>query len=362
MTRLGLLAMVVMSMACGATSERAASRPRKISSLPSASASTSPAPAPAPAGPLYATRALAGAEECKVALHQLGPAYFIAGMTTKVVTGFGARGGLAAFSAPDKELAVRALDRTGKPRGAIVRIDVPEKFSPRHVVGIEGGFVVIGDLYEFSHMRAAAVATDENGKALGAAVELDLEHRYVSDIAPPRGREIVVLATRALMVPDDKESLRGKWLAIRVAPDGKIEQRASELAMAYPLIRVMDVAYPLELDGKPAWYIRRGGDGGGELIRDGKLERIRDDELAARGIKDADLKPADRVDWVISFDSSGATFERIMDGKGLGKPVQLPPGIGLTVEPSWSGTAWAFGYSSQTGSSTTARIAMIDCR
>jgi hypothetical protein len=362
MARLGLLAMVVMSTACGATSERAASRSgdRKASAPGSVSASTAVSPAPAPAAPLYATRALAGAEECKVALHELGSAYFIAGMTTDVVTGFGARGGLAAFSAPDKELSVRPLDRTGKPRGAIVRIDVPQKFSPRHVVGIEGGFVVIGDLYEFSHMRAAAVATDENGKALGTAVELDLEHRYISDIAPPHGREIVVLATRALMVPDDKDSLRGKWLAIRVAPNGKIEQHASELAMAYPLVRVMDVAYPLELDGRPAWYIRRGGDGGGELIRDGKLERIRDDELAARGIKD--LNPADRVDWAMSFDASGATFERIIDGKGLGKPVQLPPGIGLTVEPSWTGTSWAFGYSSQAGSATTAHIAMIDCR
>lgn len=355
------------SAACGSTTPEATSTTADAATpaataAAAASASAAPAEPPPKAPPRFATRDKAGADTCKVALHPLDAAYFIPDMSTDVIIGFGARGGLAAFRAPDKRLSVRALDADGKPRASTVAIAVPDKFSPKHVAAFDGGFLVIGDLYEFSHMRAAAVATDESGKPLGPAVELDLEHRYIHDIAPAHGREIVLLATRALMVPKDKESLPGKWLAIKIGADGKLDQKSADLAMAFPLIRVFDVAFPLELDGKPAWYIRRGGEPNGELIRDAKIQPVAKEDLAKNGIKPEDLDAPDEVDWAISFGPRGTLFERMHAGAPLGKAVELPTGLSITAQPAWTGASWVFGYSSQADKTTTAHLAVVDCR
>jgi hypothetical protein len=357
----------IASAACGSTTPEAASTTAEPTTPPAtaaaaASASAAPSEPPPKAPPRFATRDKAGADTCKVALHPLDAAYFIPGMATDVIAGFGARGGLAAFSAPDKRLGVRALDATGKPRASTITIQVPDKFSPKHVVAFDGGFLVIGDLYEFSHMRAAAVATDESGKPLGSAVELDLEHRYIHDISPANGHEIVILATRALMVPSDKESLPGKWLAIKIGADGKLEQKSADLPMAFPLIRVFDVVFPLELDRKPAWYIRRGGEPTGELVRDAKIQAVAKEDLGKHGIKPEQLESPDEVDWAISFGPQGSVFERMHAGAALGKGVELPPGLSITVQPAWTGTAWVFGYSSQIEKSATAHLAVVDCR
>lgn len=200
------------------------------------------------------------------------------------------------------------------------------------------------------------------GKPLGPATELELEHRYIHAVSAPHGRSLVILATRALMVPDGQDELPGRWLAVEATADGKLAQKSADLAFVHPMVRVLDAAFALELDGRPAWFIERGGEAQGELVRDAKIERVARDKLGALGVKEESLVPSDGIDWMLDFGDSGSRFHRMASGKELGEPATLPPGIGMMASPQWSGIAFVIGHSTQTDAAATAWTVGIDCK
>lgn len=353
------LALVAPTSSCGGGSPKPA-HPAPRASASSVAAREAPVPAATPFERLP-TLAASGAETCRTSKHELGPAYFLSGFPTPVVTGFGPRGGLATWLAPGSTaLRFRALSPTAEPRAGTHDVSVPKNFKPRRVVALDRGFLVLGELYAWMDMRWAAIATDAEGRPQGELTELDLHHRYLQDVSPADGRRVVVLAMRALMVPEAEEGLRGRWLEITVGPDGKLTQAPRDLQLAYPLVRALDRVYPFELEGKPAWYISRANGREDELVAGGELERLTPEQAEQRGLQ---VVNKDRVELVIELDSEGIRVHRVAGGERVGKPTELPPGnVGLLDSHVWSGRAWVFSSAPQTESASTAQLLVLDCK
>jgi hypothetical protein len=353
---------VLLASACGAAAPPPATTPAKLPF----SASDAPREKPKPPPPFerFATVQNSGADTCKLSSYELGPADFLAGFPTTMTAGFGPWGGLAAWVGPARDqVSFRTLNQGGSPRGKVERASVPKNFKPRHVVGFEGGYVLIAELYEFSHERWAAIVTDDRGAPLGKMVELELEHRYVQDVSMPDQKSFVIFATRALMVPDDKQDLPGVWLDLTVGSKGALAQKAHELPLGFPLVRVMDQAMAFELGGKPGWFVQRGGEAQGELLLDGKLEKIARSALGPKGVTEEMLQPKGRVEFMLSMDENGSTFGRLADGKLIGQQLSLPKGsTGIADPVVWSGTHWVIPHATQTATASTAALVAIDCK
>jgi hypothetical protein len=139
---------------------------------------------------------------------------------------FGASGGLVAWSPKHKRLAVRPVDRTGKPTGAMRELDVPADLD--NIDGLralDGNYLVFLREDDFSGgspiVKLYALALAGDGTAMGAPLELDTGPRGMLDaVSPAAARGVLVYAgaTPATNV----DTLR--IVTVYVAPDGKLAQ------------------------------------------------------------------------------------------------------------------------------------------
>jgi hypothetical protein len=268
---------------------------------------------------------------------------------------FGASGGLAVWQADGQTLGLRPVQLDGTASGPASTARVGDDRAIEHLVPFDGGYVLLLGGHEWKRSRWWALATDAAGHVLGSPKELDLEHRYVQDTQPLGGRSVAVLGTRALMVPDDKESLPGRWDTLTVGADGSIEEKASDLAFKSPLVRLLDNALRADVGGHGGWVIARGGEPDSDVVADGVLTRVPKESVPP-------LAP-DAVDWVLAFDPLQLT--RIAGGAQVGQPTRIVLADGqvdVLVHLEWSGSRYVVPYVRESGSHRTAALVTLDCR
>jgi hypothetical protein len=337
-------------LGCGS----AAPKPSPASASAPAAAVSAPVPQSPPYEP-YPTRKNAGAGECRTALHDIGPA----AEEGHVVMGFGPQGGLTAWSAPNRSLVLRPITASGEQHGEVHLAPMPKSFLPRHVIALDNGFFFIGAGTEWEHSRWYGLATDALGRPLGAAVELDLEHRFVEQVSRAQGRSFTILATRALMVPREKEGTPARWLDITVAPDGKIKAQAEDLD--FSKIESDQTLIPVAQGDKQGWFIARQQEKKGSLVLGGDSRYLSREKLAEQGI--AAVEPQDILRVIVSMSPRGGRFLRAAGNEQIGAEVQIPPGLFVLMDNFvWSGSHWVVGHANPARSPATAYLFAIDCR
>jgi hypothetical protein len=139
---------------------------------------------------------------------------------------FGKTGGLVAWSPKPKRLAVRPVDRTGKPTGPAHEIDVPAELD--HVEGLralDGNYLAFLRDNDFSGpspiVKLYALVLASDGSAVGIPLELDTGPRGMLDaISPAAARGVLVYAGAT---PATKVN-QLRIVTVYVAPDGKLSQ------------------------------------------------------------------------------------------------------------------------------------------
>jgi hypothetical protein len=179
-----------------------------------------------------------------------------------VAVAFGPTSGIAAWSANDHQLAIRAIDRTGKPLGETHTIAAPEHGSRAYEIrAIDGRYIVFVSGTDSS---LYALLTSADGVPSAHVTKVATGERALIDISPGGTRGVLVWAAPSPARYHDN----GRLLSLTVDDKGGLAQSYIEVPDHAP----GTVAFAQYSLGEHAVVVI-----GPDVIVDGEVEPRRDD-------------------------------------------------------------------------------------
>ena len=131
---------------------------------------------------------------------------------THVAAAFGPQSGLVAWSISPTRLALRILDRRGKPLGEANEVDVPAPVNSTYGVrALDGHYIVFLSASDFSAspiLKLYALATDIDGKPTSGVLQVAIGDRgLIDEISPGAAHGVLVWAGATPATKIDKARL-----------------------------------------------------------------------------------------------------------------------------------------------------------
>jgi hypothetical protein len=143
-----------------------------------------------------------------------------------VAAAFGPKSGIVAWSPSEHQLAIRAVDRSGKPLAAAHVVDAPARLDSTHGVrALDGYYIVFVSATDFSGsspvMKLYALLTDADGRPSSRFTKVAIGDRgMIDDVSPGAARGVLVWAGPTPATHIDK----GRLISLTVDGKGALAQ------------------------------------------------------------------------------------------------------------------------------------------